>query len=413
MTNQGEDSGIPVARERRALSPNRRRWFIALILLAFAATQELVLRLLFPIPELRNFNRVHYSALLKKGNEAPRPLRNASYRFESRPDGFSFIHELNLYGFRDRQWRIERQPGTERVMFVGDSFTEGAGAAEGSTIVDGFRKAAGNARIEAMNLGIQGIGVGHYLTLLGDAVPVFRPDHVVLVLMANDFGNMAMPDPRRLLGRMGKPVRNSVWEPRLLRLLDELNSGGTIATAWKSRPFPFFAPVPDPRNPWSDSAERRRLATVVKPDLAQDMMAGRLNPHLPLGHDAQHYWFPRSSPIGQHLAILRDYLAHHDCRLTVVFFPARNQVTDAYLKFDAMYNPPPIASVTGPEFQRPARDTAAACVALDITFVDLSPKLSEWETAGRRCYWDYDNHPTGETYLKVGRIIFEQLHPSL
>ena len=409
MTSVYPDTDPTTGRTARHVS--RRRLFIGFIITAFLLLQELVLRQLFPVAEIRNFNRIRHSALLTAKGQSPPPLRNARYRFESRPDEFSFVHELNLYGFRDRQWRIQRRPGTTRVVFVGDSFTEGAGAPQNATLVDGFREAANDPSLETMNFGIQGTGVGHYFTLLGDVVPLFRPDQVVLVLMANDFGNMATPDPRMLLGRMGKPVVNSPWEPRLLRLVADLRSSGTIARAWHGTPFPFFAAVPNPRNPWSDPRERRRLEQFVKPELASAMMAGSLNPHLPLGHEAQHYWFPRPSPIGQQLAILRDYLAHHECRLAVVYFPARNQVTDAYLKFDALYNPPPITSLTGPEYQRPAADTATACKALGVPFVDLTPPLRAWEATGRRCYWSYDNHPKAATYLEVGRLLGEQLRP--
>jgi hypothetical protein len=179
----------------RARPRSRRGWFVALLALAFLILQETVLRVLFPVAEVRNFNRIHYSALLSTGDRTPPPLRNARYHFESRPDGFRFVHQLNLYGFRDRPWRIRRAPGVARWMFVGDSFTEGAGAPGGSTLVDGFRGAGPDLKLEVMNFGIQGIGVGHYLTLLGDAVPLFRPDQVVLVLMANDFGNMGSAGP--------------------------------------------------------------------------------------------------------------------------------------------------------------------------------------------------------------------------
>jgi hypothetical protein len=197
-----------------------------------------------------------------------------------------------------------------------------------------------------------------------------------------------------------------------LRLVADLLGAGAIATVWHGAPFPFFAAVPDPRNPWSDPAERRRLEAFVAPETAADMMTGRLNPYLPLGHEAQHYWFPRPSPIGQHLSILREFLAHYGCRLAVVFFPARNQVTDAYLQFDALYNPPPITSLTGAEYRRPAVDTVAACVALGIPWVDLTPALRDREASGLRCFWNHDNHPKAATYLAAGRIIREQLLPA-
>lgn len=409
MADQGNPTAETGPAIRSRVSPARKRQFIALIALIFVGGQELLLRWLFPIPEVENFNRINYSVLLPREGEQPAPLRNARYRFSSEPDGFSYVHELNLYGFRDRQWSLVTRPGWQRVIFVGDSFTEGAGAPEGATIADGFRDAAGDKPVEVMNLGIQGTGLGHYLVLLGDAVPLFRPDHVVVVLMANDFGNMAPVDARRLLGLMGRGVVNSPGRPRLFYLLEKVFAGQTLATAWKSQPFAFFASVPDPRNPWSDERERGRMEPWVGRELAESMKAGRLNPHLPLGHEAQQYWFPRPSPIQHHLAVLRDFMRHHECRLSVVFFPAQGQVSDAYIPFHAEYNVPPVTSLMGAEYQRPARDTAEACRALGISFVDLTPYLRAREATGHRCYWNYDNHPKGETYLNVGRLLYEQL----
>ena len=70
---------------------------------------------------------------------------NASFRWNSKPDGASFVSHLNLYGFRDRQWNVAPSRGTERVMFVGDSLTEGFMATDDETIARGYEKAAGES----------------------------------------------------------------------------------------------------------------------------------------------------------------------------------------------------------------------------------------------------------------------------
>jgi hypothetical protein len=345
---------------------------------------------------------------LKRDGRRPPPLRNASYRFESQPDGFSFVHRLNLYGFRDDDWSRKSPLGVRRVAFIGDSFTEGAGAPEGSTIVDAFDAAGGDAVVESMNLGIQGTGLRQYLRLMGDAVPLFHPDYVVLILMANDFGNMARPDVRLLPARPPSRTANSPLRPRLSYLLANALRGRSNARAWHGSPFPFFPAIPDPRNPWSRPRERSRLEPWVAPELVREMENGRFNPWLPLGHEEEKYWFSRPSPIGSHLGLMKDFLLRHNCRLMVVFFPSEGQVSDAYIKYHARYNPPGITSIMAEQFQQPARDTAAACRSLDLPFLDLTPMLRAWEAAGRRCYWSYDNHPRPDTYVEVGKLVYQQ-----
>ena len=381
----------------------------------FSVGQEIVLRLCFPVPEVENFNRVNYSYLITKDPASKVPLRNASYRFTSGPDGFDFTHTLNIYGFRDADWQVETNPDRPRVMFIGDSYVEGAGAADGETIVDGFRSAARESglNLEAMNLGIQGIGPPEYLRLIADAGRLFRPRHIVVTLMANDFANLQPMNPDLLWGHMTQPFINQQWEPRIKYLIGHLKTYGNVTTAWTTAPFPFFGAVPDPRNPWSEEKGRRSMESFVAPEIAAAMRAGKLNPYLARSHPAEHYWYPRSAPIGPYLAILKDYLADLNCQLIVVYFPAPEQVSDAYLSHRAKYNPPPMESLMGPVFQRPARDAATHCSSLLIPFLDLTPHLRQLEADGRRSYWLYDNHPRGSTYLDAGRLIFDRFKSEL
>src|ERR1700693_4148563 len=72
--------------------------------LAFALA-ELGARLIFPLPEISNFNRGAYAPLAIYGPTSERTrLAHASFSWESAPDNAYFVHHLNLYGFRDRDW---------------------------------------------------------------------------------------------------------------------------------------------------------------------------------------------------------------------------------------------------------------------------------------------------------------------
>jgi len=57
------------------------------------------------------------------------------------------------------------------------------------TIPKGFeRKAyANNRNLETLNLGVGASQLPEYYMLIRDAVPLFEPDHLILVFYANDF----------------------------------------------------------------------------------------------------------------------------------------------------------------------------------------------------------------------------------
>ncbi len=161
----------------------------ALLLALLFAFQEAIVRAIFPLPEVTNFNRVNYAAFAREGASSflakRQPAMNASFLWNSKPDHASFVSHLNLYGFRDRQWNVAASGGAERVMFVGDSLTEGFMANDDETIAHGYESAAGN-HSEAMNCGIGGNGIPEYLALIHDAVPLFHPRRLIVVLYAND-----------------------------------------------------------------------------------------------------------------------------------------------------------------------------------------------------------------------------------
>ena len=109
---------------------------------------EASLRFLFPVPEVVNFNRVEYSNIFggSEGLHRKRFLSNTSYSWHSEPDGKSYVHSLNLYGFRDRQWSMRKS--RPRFMFVGDSCVEGFMAIDDETIPSFFAKEAAKYRCD-------------------------------------------------------------------------------------------------------------------------------------------------------------------------------------------------------------------------------------------------------------------------
>jgi lysophospholipase L1-like esterase len=241
-----------------------RRLVFAFALLIL--TQELLLRAVFPVPEVSNFDRARYAPLgIVPDPEAPPSLAHASFTWVSEPDGFEFVHRLNLHGFRDGEWPLAPPPRATRIAFVGDSFVEGFSTGEDGTIPLVFEAlaAGGGLSVDALNLGVGGADLAAYARLLRDAVPLLRPRDVILVLYANDVIPLRF-DPAWLETPLA-PDRASAWTPRLALVLRRVSEGLPVPRRWHAAPIPFLPAAPDPRNPWSDGRRAGRLGAFVAP----------------------------------------------------------------------------------------------------------------------------------------------------
>jgi len=387
---------------------------LLLTLALLAACQEIALRLVFPLPEVLNFDRLAYSPQRVQSTAPSATLGHVSFVWSSEPDGVEFVHRLNLYGFRDHTWSLRPEPGVTRVAFVGDSFVEGFMAPGDSTIPRGFEAAANGDGIalETINLGIGGTSLPTYARLIRDATPLFRPAWVFVVVYANDLGTK----PLDFAGfeEALVPLYSRPWRPRLLYVLDRLREHGTVPRRWTESPYPFIPPVPDPRNRFSRKGIAARSAKFVKPEIADAMRRGKFNPALASLAEVLDRQLRRKRDATPELRWADDYTDRHGARLAVVYIPAKHQVSDRYLPYLAEYSPRhKVHSFRGRIYQRQAAQLSATCRELDLPFLDLSPMLSRLEGEGQEMYWDYDGHMRPEGYLRVGEEIFHwwrQLH---
>jgi hypothetical protein len=379
----------------------RRAAFAAAAFALALLVGEALFRAVFPLPEIANFNRVDYCELRRGITDQP-PLMNASVAWTSEPDHASFVHSLNLYGFRDRiTWCVRPPSGRTRVMFLGDSFVEGMMAGDDETIPVAFAAAA-RPPVEAMNLGMAGTGMGHYLRLAAAALPLFRPHTVILVLYANDLPPPAL-DPRWLAPSF-HPMRLRRWLPRPLHVTWRALHGRVVARRWHAAPFSFFGAVPDPTNPLSDRAPG--YEGLVEADLLAAMKRGAFNPYLTdhLARSAEALIQPAGARA--HLEALAALARRQGATLRVAYLPHALQVSDYYMTFALRYAvEKPVTSLAGPEYQRQAEEVGRNCRELNVPFLDLTPVLRREEAAGHHLYWDYDNHMRAAGYGRVGRAL--------
>jgi hypothetical protein len=111
---------------------------------------------------------------------------------------------INSRGLREREIPYEREPGTWRVLVVGDSQVVGFEVAQEETftrVAEAELRAAGH-RVEILNGGFRGYGTDQVLLFLRDEGVKYRPDVILYRWSYNDpEDNMTLHRPFRRFGK--------------------------------------------------------------------------------------------------------------------------------------------------------------------------------------------------------------------
>jgi len=414
-TSSDDPDGTTNAARRR----RRRLWWLFRIalLLVIVVGQEALFRLLFPLPEVEGFNRVHYQQMASShpnfGKAMDRGLVYDRILLESRPDGFTEVHNLNLYGFRGPDFAIEPDPNRRRILVIGDSLIEGEGVDDSRTIPAAWSRmlAKDGVSAEVINLGVIAASLPHLWILTRDAVSLLKPADVVLMVYANDLPAPEYSDAEfDATGPKFPFVAPQIWRrPRLAVLVDRAIFEKPIYRWWPHLPIRFFAPVPDSTNPWSGGAPR---PDDLSPRLYEDMAAGRLNPWLyhqskdmpkMLAHDFGEGGSPKA--FLEHCARV---CRRAGARLIVAYTPLCGVVHNRYAPALAelgMDRATAEALSTDPKYRSQNRILAKVCAELNLPLADATEALEGAESAGRPQYWRYDTHPNAEGYATIaGRV---------
>ncbi|MHC4779164.1 MAG: SGNH/GDSL hydrolase family protein [Planctomycetota bacterium] len=388
-----------------ALTRRRLRKF-GLWLLYILLLQEILVRAVFPVPDVLNFDRIDYSPSFV-GADAGKctSLAHASFRWVSGPDGAESVQHLSLYGFRDRTWSRNPRGRARRIAVVGDSMVEGFLAGEDETIPAVIREALNGAgeEVETMNLGIGGASLHEYFQVIRDAVPLFRPEHVILVLYENDFHDIEF-DPDWLKEHM-TPRRSSFWLPRLKYVIRSLRKHGFAPSRWHSKPFDFLPPVGDPRHPWSDPAHARWAEDIVASPIAEAIRSGEFNPFGIRYMERLEFSLVREYEFRPHLRALSEFLGRHEAKLWVVYLPTLLQVSDRYADAQRQLSESETASFLSERFLVQAKGLETQCMGLALPFLDLTMRLRKLEGEGVSLYWPYDGHMNPKGYRAAGEAI--------
>ncbi|MFT6027979.1 MAG: hypothetical protein ACI8P5_002257 [Bacteroidia bacterium] len=380
---------------------SRTQKIISYVLLVFVF-QEVLFRVSFPLPELSNFDRASF--VLKAGDSG-QFVRNKSFNWWSLPDTTAPSRiSYNMYGFRSNEWSVKRQKGKKRVMFVGDSFVEGIMAPQGHSIPDWFKRASDNPRIEVMNAGMLGVGMKKYLQFIADAVPVFRPNVVFLVVYANDFTTNEIEIPAFNLA--AEYYDNS--RPRFLELIRQYQLGNPIPfrkTFWPQKLLPSLE---DPAFPYINKVDQ--MYAHADSSLVESMCKAEFNPY------KLNEMFRMEKALRERanflipLDFFRYYAEKFEFEPVVVFMPSRNQVTNHYLQFDHQSSLKFNRNITFADsvYNLNQERLGEVCSRLGLKYYDLTEEIKKQESAGNHLYWNYDDHMRSRGYEFAGRELYRR-----
>ncbi|MDZ4844915.1 MAG: hypothetical protein SH857_05120 [Chitinophagales bacterium] len=375
--------------------------YIILVLLF----QEAVLRFLFPVPEIKNFNRINYIQLASA--EQGKPVRNMFLSSISLPDtAAEFIETLNNYGFRDRNWKMQKQPGKKRILLVGDSFAEGILAEDAETVSASFQRDADKAEVEIdlMNMGIASGNLNTYAKLIVDALPLFQPDYILLLTYAND--NYYFK-PFNTLAPI-KPEFNNKLKPRLWELIEILQRDEMLPFRFPIKKS-YFITTDLINKQLNDAPDgERTLREEVTPHIADAIRSGKFDPgNVDIIYRKEER-FRQLINISNELAFLKSYCSKYGVELFVAHLPSRSQVTNYYYTFqkESCRSCPDSMDLTGETYKQLVNALSHNCQELKIPFLDLSPLVWEEEKRGNHLYWNYDVHMRGKGYVWTGEKLF-------
>jgi hypothetical protein len=125
-----------------------------------------------------------------------RTVANPNLSFTNLPDGHAFLmgHDVQIssQGLRDREFSLDKPPGTYRIMLLGDSTTFGWGVAQDETSAKILERQLnsmhipGYDRFEVMNTGVGNYDTVQEVTYYKTQGRQFHPDLVVLMYFIND-----------------------------------------------------------------------------------------------------------------------------------------------------------------------------------------------------------------------------------
>jgi len=252
------------------------------------------------------------------------------------PNGFGTKATLNKYGLRGSEFTLEKKPGVERVLFLGDSFTWGSGVEDDENFPAMMDAYLNEHRfpVEVLNGGFASYSpLLHYLRFRDEFV-LIKPDHVFLFYDLTDLQDDFNYERHLVKDKDGRLIGcNPMYIDGRLNFWKVLTAKSSFARYIHNKVVRTFQKIRviglAEYIKLKMAGKRTRPYLVNMPVLEKmdiDMLPYdryimiRDRSRLPL---VQKHW-PRSA---KYILLLRDFLAERGISFTLVLYPHGPQVS--------------------------------------------------------------------------------------
>lgn len=212
---------ISLLKRLTILSESKVKWLKTLLfsIVIIWSYSEVTLRFLGANMSYNERNGFYYSSGFKE-NPIVNPedtflYINEKYRcyYQNRKE-FSFVNKCNGEGLRDIDHPVSKPKNEYRIICIGNSFTEGAGAAQDSTWPKMLEKKFENSskkNVVVFNAGKSGSDPFFEFMLLKKRLLKYKPDIVILSLGYSDFGFYRLRGGFERFSSRGLEFRKGPW----------------------------------------------------------------------------------------------------------------------------------------------------------------------------------------------------------
>ena len=325
---------------------------------------------------------------------------------------FEYTANINSIGIRDRELSRERGDAY-RILAIGDSYTYGWGVASDETwphLMENQLKEAGY-NVELLNLGKPGTGPPFYAELAEKAIPLLRPDMVIVgMLQGNDLRD-AGPE-------IGLPTSKDFWDlvrklyPNIAGLVRDMRRERVEEGQTHEAMPPQVTSAEDNRRWTANTAkkfvegmseEQRARFDAFEDKVKNAFMEGNLNPYMidlaiqdpdayTKATDPEDPWtqvcIDRATARFAHINKIAE---QYNCKVIVVSIPE-----GPYVNRHALHNmsrvgyvmPEWLLETTGVD-----ESIGIACEHAGVSFYDVTRLFREHQD-DPELYFELDGHPT-------------------
>lgn len=342
-------------------------------------------------------------------------------------DEFDCRADINSLGFRDREYPVAGR-GRVRILALGDSFTFGWGVSLDETwckILEGDLRRS-RPEVEILNLGRPGATTTDYARIATAAIPLLRPDLVlVCVLQGDDLWSLLDTPAAGTPGQAGPTLAGYLRQTAdlLLRrsnLVGYMKARGvlrlaySVEAAWSDQAAELVSSL--------DQDQRARFERMA-PDARASFLAGRLNPHLvanALRHpgaliqaaDLAHPLVAGAiATMADDLAAIGRAAAGVGARAVVVSVPYGYYLcpSETARFVELGFDPLPMPSAGDPMDQAIARAAATA----GLPFLSVTSQFREACDAGAVLFFPRDRHFNRDGNRAFARALLPSMDSSL